>query len=430
MSIASIVDKIAKAAENAPRVYEEGFAAGVKECNRSVVIHEGVGSFSNWPYSPDADTVSFNATSLESGYLNVREYGERNGFTFRIGKNVKCIPSRLCFSESGASRLKGILFEDGCACESIERNAFYFCHPLMDGELYVKGKNMVIGYGAFYGGYDSLTKIKLKGISEIANRAFAFHKKLLRIYFLDKPTTVNSEAFIGCGEDSRLLEIYVPWSEGEVANAPWGASNATIHYSYPTNIEYSVEYHEGSGNDYMIVEGEGAIPNFASKNEQIWYHFKDNVFDNIIIKDGITEIGDRAFAGFSYVYNIVLPASLKVIGTLAFDRLGTTPDSTYHGLDEVALPEGLEIINTRAFQNTGLETLTLPSTVQSIGICIAQSCPRLKTITFKGTPNHLDARAFEGCESITDIYVPWSEGEVANAPWGSTTATIHYNSEV
>ena len=35
--------------------------------------------------------------------------------------------------------------------------------------------------------------------------------------------------------------------------------------------------------------------------------------------------------------------------------------------------------------------------------------------------------AFYGSTNITDIYVPWAEGEVANAPWGATNATIHYN---
>jgi len=37
---------------------------------------------------------------------------------------------------------------------------------------------------------------------------------------------------------------------------------------------------------------------------------------------------------------------------------------------------------------------------------------------------------FNGCTQTFDIYVPWSEGEVAGSPWGATNATIHYNSEV
>ena len=29
---------------------------------------------------------------------------------------------------------------------------------------------------------------------------------------------------------------------------------------------------------------------------------------------------------------------------------------------------------------------------------------------------------------VEDIYVPWSRGAVANAPWGAEDATIQYNS--
>jgi hypothetical protein len=35
-----------------------------------------------------------------------------------------------------------------------------------------------------------------------------------------------------CFEGTNLMTINVPWSEGEVINAPWGASNATINYNY------------------------------------------------------------------------------------------------------------------------------------------------------------------------------------------------------
>ena len=51
---------------------------------------------------------------------------------------------------------------------------------------------------------------------------------------------------------------------------------------------------------------------------------------------------------------------------------------------------------------------------------------QLTTIYFKGTPVSVSSAAFPE-ESITDIYVPWSKGEVANAPWGATNAMIHYN---
>ena len=39
----------------------------------------------------------------------------------------------------------------------------------------------------------------------------------------------------------------------------------------------------------------------------------------------------------------------------------------------------------------------------------------------------MDDFVFYECEKLTTINVPWSEGEVAGAPWGATGATINYN---
>ena len=47
--------------------------------------------------------------------------------------------------------------------------------------------------------------------------------------FQGTPETISKTAFSGC---SNLTTINAPWAEGAVANAPWGATNATINYNY------------------------------------------------------------------------------------------------------------------------------------------------------------------------------------------------------
>jgi len=47
--------------------------------------------------------------------------------------------------------------------------------------------------------------------------------------FNGTPTSIASNAFGNC---TNLRTINVPWAEGAVANAPWGATNATINYNY------------------------------------------------------------------------------------------------------------------------------------------------------------------------------------------------------
>ena len=429
----SVADKLTQIAENEQRVYK----AGANDVFRqiwdgdltTITIPKTVTALNGSINVPNFTTLYFDVPELAAGNNITPKLGAGgDGYTLIIGKNVKTIPAKFCPADNnyGASPIKSIEFEDGGACSYIGVEAFYYNFPKLTGTLYVKGLNMTIDKWAFYGGYDNLSKIKLKGVSILNDRSFAYHKEVKSIVFLDKPTTVNINAFLGC---DGVTDIYVPWSNGEVANIPWGASKATVHYDYPTNIEFSTKTDEDSGNNYLIVEGEGAIPIFAQRANQLWYD--DRHVSGVVVKEGITEIGERAFAGFSYASTVTLPSTLKTIGTLAFDGFGSNVTDGIYNLRAVTLPEGLETIGKRAFQKTGLNTLTIPSTVKKIEERIFEECPYIKTVTFKGKPDAINANAFDKCESLTDIYVPWDEGTFKLTPWGAPeTATIHYNSEV
>ena len=68
-----------------------------------------------------------------------------------------------------------------------------------------------------------------QNLETIQSSAFTNCKWLTSVTFKGTPTTIDSTAFASC---TRLTTINVPWAEGAVANAPWGATNATINYNY------------------------------------------------------------------------------------------------------------------------------------------------------------------------------------------------------
>ena len=67
------------------------------------------------------------------------------------------------------------------------------------------------------------------GLTSIGFNAFRKCTGLTSITFTGTPTSIKNNAFLDC---TNLTTINVPWAEGAVANAPWGATNATIHYGY------------------------------------------------------------------------------------------------------------------------------------------------------------------------------------------------------
>ena len=88
---------------------------------------------------------------------------------------------------------------------------------------------MSIGGEAFYNCPNLALTSLPDGLTSIGGYAFGGCTGLTSLTFMGTPTSIASDAFEGC---ENLTTINVPWAEGAVEGAPWGAANATIHYNY------------------------------------------------------------------------------------------------------------------------------------------------------------------------------------------------------
>lgn len=86
-----------------------------------------------------------------------------------------------------------------------------------------------IEYQAFSSCYNLVNISLPDGLKQIESEAFAYCYALSSVTFKGKATTISSRIFVNC---NNLLTINVPWAEGEVSGAPWGATQATINYNY------------------------------------------------------------------------------------------------------------------------------------------------------------------------------------------------------
>lgn len=142
--------------------------------------------------------------------------------------------------------------------------------------------------------------------------------------------------------------------------------------------------------------------------------------ESISIPNTVTSIGTSAFNYCYSLASISIPNTVTSIGQGAFGYC--------YSLASISISNTVTSIGSGAFQYCyGLETLVVPATTATLSANAFASTKSLEEVTFLGTPTTMTATVFSGCTKLTTINVPWSEGDVANAPWGATNATINYD---
>ena len=110
---------------------------------------------------------------------------------------------------------------------SIGNNAFYNCTKLALTSL--PSSLTSIGTNTFYKCLGLAFTRLPSSLTSIGNNAFYNCLGLDSLTFEGKPESISKSAFKEC---TNLTTINVPWAPGAVANAPWGAINATINYNF------------------------------------------------------------------------------------------------------------------------------------------------------------------------------------------------------
>lgn len=112
----------------------------------------------------------------------------------------------------------------------------------------------------------------------------------------------------------------------------------------------------------------------------------------VIVPDGITNIPAQLFyyLGGGKISSLVLPSSIKTIGTEAFRH--------QKRLSRINFPEGLLVIGQYAFEDCShLQSLELPSTLQTIQLDAFKNCSGITSIICHSTePPTVVAGAFDG----------------------------------
>lgn len=110
----------------------------------------------------------------------------------------------------------------------------------------------------------------------------------------------------------------------------------------------------------------------------------------VVIEDGVTEIGKDVFQGCVGLTNVTIPGSVKKIGTWSFYMC--------KGLKNVDIPANMEIGDS-SFRQSGLEQVTVSG--GSVGNYAFHRIDNLKKISINCET--IGEEAFSGCDYLTDI---------------------------
>ena len=138
----------------------------------------------------------------------------------------------------------------------------------------------------------------------------------------------------------------------------------------------------------LTISGIGAMRNFPETGTSPWF-FYGSFIKKVIINNGVTTIGDRAFCSSS---NIV--------------SFGNGTDYTYRNLQSIEISNSVTSIGELSFENCALQNIKMPDSLISIGLRAFRNCYNLTGIEIPDGVTSIGALAFYACNNLTSIKIP------------------------
>lgn len=390
--------------------------------------------------APPSDTTETNETLEETKGLKYRLNKKKDGYVlYGIGSNNKegatiVIPSS----------------HEGLPVTEIANSPFSFTQV---ESIYVPESVTVFDDYAFAQATQLKTVILPNTLKVITDKMFQGCKALTEIVIPDGVTRIGEYAFGGC---EKLKNITIPSSLTEIGAGAFHQCKALRIIEFPNDIP-SLKLGEGAFSECaslksVKISASTSIKTIPSKAFWSCTRLSEFTFSKsltkiendafvatkmktIILPEGVTEIGDRAFTNCESLEELSLPASLKKLGFNSFVACtGITKLSVASGnsafraennclisasdnrlilgaANAGRIPDGVIIIDNHSFAGIErLEKIIIPASVKTIGAGAFMNCKSLNDVEFEANSKllNIENNAFSGCHSLNEITIPAS----------------------
>lgn len=354
-----------------------------------------------WSFDSSTGTLTISG----SGAMNDYEYGDYPWMDYRNSIQTIVIGDQItqigwnAFPWTACSTIKF-----GKNVRSIGERAFNGCRNL-NGDLTLPDSVQTIGAGAFQGCEKLSGDLTIPdSVQTIGDSAFEFCTGLNGTLTLGKNLrTIGKKAFSGCAFTGSLTipegitEIAIGTFSSLYQSSGMFTGKLTLPSTLKTIGASAFSYTDFSGellipdgvtsigaNAFKECDGFGGLLSLPdsvktvgewafylckgftglklsaglTKIEKLSFAHMYGLRTEVVIPEGVTEIGESAFS-CSYMPSVRLPSTLKKIEKQAFQ---------FAGLTKITLPNGLETIGDEAFDGCYFKkAIVLPASIKSIG---------------------------------------------------------------
>ncbi len=275
----------------------------------------------------------------------------------------------------------------------IEDNVFYGCKALKS--ITIPSGVTSIGVCSFFGCNVEIMQLP-DSVTTIGDWAFWYCENLKAIVIPGSVKDIMDNVFADCNSLQGI------WGEKGSQAETYATNNSIAFYVYgetplPTEdmkdfviVDGVLTKYNGLGGDVIVPDGVTQIGNeaFLDCTEVI----------SVQMPDGLTGIGDWAFNGCTKLASVGMPDGVTDIGTHAFDGCAA--------LETIKIPESVKNIGEWAFYRCSqLTKLTIPEGVMSIGSWAFVNCVNLTSFHLPASVSYLGQEVFSGCDSLVSISV-------------------------
>ena len=155
----------------------------------------------------------------------------------------------------------------------------------------------------------------------------------------------------------------------------------------------------------LTLSGTGALPDYPIARTP-WFEFKDQI-DTVILKEGVTRIGDYAFYNCTELTSVEIPEGVTSIGESAF--------ACCQSLESVTIPGSVTEIGEGAFESCdSMMALELASGLKCVGAFAFSECVALRELVLPNTVERIERSAFAGTMALHELVIPGNVQEIGD----------------